>query len=626
MNDSFSVFLDSLHQLLYDVVIYFQIEHNTLGSEMTTVMKNFIKKAFEYWYLIIMAVLLLTEGIVFFGFGDKSYITVHDNLDLFIPHLKMLKHTGTFFTQGDTLPILGGVTRNDFGSEFYLYNLLFAFLPAYYAYIAGYFLSIAVSMISVYLLAKEILPDYKTYRPFILLFGMLYGILPVFPTYGLAFASIPLVILILCKIYRTKNICYYILLFFYPIVSYFSYFGFFILGYLVLFTIGDWIHKKKPNIRLLIAIPVLFAGYALLEYRLFSSMLFDDTVTIRSTMYMGDLNFREIMNTIWDGFFNSTFHAGDSHKYFVLPVVLLYLIIQNFLYIKRKEWGKITSDISNLLFLFILFNCVIYGIYYFKPLRDLITKLIPPLEGFQYYRTIFFNPFLWYALLFLIVKRLYEKGLHNRKLSNTKTFVFKLSACAISIFSILVVVFTPANYNDFYYTCYYNAYQLIKQKPVDMLNYHEFYSEDLFTLIKEDIDYNGEYAAAYGFHPAVLTYNGISTLDGYLGMYSQEYKENFRKIIAPALERSDYYRNYFDTWGARAYIFPGFDGNSYLPSRNLTLPDSKLYIDTDAFKALHGVYLFSRFEISNAKEIALSLVGEYTEESSPYVIYVYRAD
>jgi len=589
------------------------------------VMKNFAKKAYEYWYLILIVVLLSAEGIVFFGFGDKNYITIHDNLDLFIPHLNMLKLSGTFFTQGDTLPVLGGVTRNNFGSEFYLYNLLFAFLPAYYAYITGYFLSIAVSMISVYLLAKDVMPEYKTYRPFILLFGMIYGILPVFPTYGLAFASIPLVVLILRKIYRKKNVCYYMLLFFYPAVSYFSYFGFFILGYLVLFILGDWLHKRRPNTGLLIAVPVLFAGYALLEYRLFSSMLFSDTVTIRSTMNMGDLNFREIMSTIWDGFINSTFHAGDSHKYFVLPVVLLAFILQNSLYIKRKEWKKITSDIFNLLFLFILFNSVIYGIYYFKPLRDLITKLLPPLEGFQYYRTIFFNPFLWYVLLFLVVKRLYEKGLHGRSPHDKKTAVFKIAAEAVSVTALLVVIFTPANYNDFYNTCYYNAYQLIKQKPVDMLNYHEFYSEELFTLIKEDIDYDGEYAAAYGFHPAVLTYNGISTLDGYLGMYSQEYKENFRKIIAPALERSGYYRNYFDTWGARAYIFPGFDANSYLPSKNLTLPDSNLYIDTDAFKALNGVYLFSRFELANADELALTLVGEYREESSPYVIYVYRA-
>ena len=181
-------------------------------------------------------------------------------------------------------------------------------------------------------------------------------------------------------------------------------------------------------------------------------------------------------------------------------------------------------------------------------------------------------------------------------------------------------------YNDFYYTSYYTAYKLVKSTDVDMLNYGEFYSEDLFTNIKEEIGYDGEYCAAYGFQPGVLTYNGISTLDGYLGFYSEEYKQTFRKIIAPALEKSSYFASYFDNWGARAYIFPGFDNNSYLPSRNLTLPDYNLYIDTEAFKALNGVYLFSRFEITNAEELSLNCIGVFTEESSPYTIYVYKAD
>ena len=74
-------------------------------------------------------------------------------------------------------------------------------------------------------------------------------------------------------------------------------------------------------------------------------------------------------------------------------------------------------------------------------------------------------------------------------------------------------------YNDFYYTCYYNAYHLIKKVPVESLNYREFYSEDLFGQIKEDIGYNGGIQRRLRMHPAVLSYNGIATLDGYLGFY-----------------------------------------------------------------------------------------------------------
>lgn len=584
-------------------------------GKMRIKVRNWRKNIFKYWYLIVMIGVLGAEAVVFLGMGDQSYIAVHDNLDLFIPHLRMLKLSGTFFTQGDVLPILGGVTRDDFSSEFSLYNLLYLLLPTYYAYISGYFLSIIIAMISVWLLAKECLTDFAKYKPLVLLFGLIYGILPVFPAYGFAFASIPLVVFLLVKLYKKTDFWLFLALFFYPLLSYFSYFGFFILGYLVVFTAFDWIRNKKCNKGLLLSIPVLALGYVVWEYRLFRSMLFNDTVTIRSSMIIASLSFQEILDMIKDGFVNSIFHAGDAHTYFVLPLVLFYFIVQNIYFIRRKQYRQIFTDLFNLLFYFVLFNTLIYGLYYFEPLRSLVETLVPPLEGFQFHRTLFFNPFLWYALLFILVKRMYDwRNVWGKRLGN-----------AIVLIALCVVIFTPATYNDFYHTCYYTAYRLVKHTDVDMLNYHEFYSEELFSDIKEAIDYNGENSVAYGFHPGVLTYNGFSTLDGYLGFYSENYKQNFRKIIAPALEKSPYFQNYFDTWGARAYIFPGFDDNSYLPSRNLTLPDSNLYIDTESFKALDGVYLFSRFEIDNAQELELTCLGSFTEKTSPYTIYVYQA-
>lgn len=579
-------------------------------------MKACMKHISKYWYLYVTFGLLFVQAVVFLGLGEGCYIAVHDNLDLFVPHLRMMKLSGSFFTHGDILPILGGITRDNFGSEFSVYNLLYLILPAYYAYIAGYFLSIAIAMFSVFLLAKDILQDFPKYKPIVLLFGLIYGILPVFPAYCIAFASIPLAVYLLRRLYRKIDVATLLVLFLYPMVSYFSYFGFFILGYLVVFFAADWILKKRPNKGLLLSIPILALGYAVLEYRLFYSMLFDDTVTIRTTMTMASLNLKEILDMIRDGLVNSTFHAGDSHKYFVLPITVTYFLLQNINFIRRKEYKKLWTDIYNLLFYFVLFNGIVYGFYYFEPLRNLFTALLPPLEGFQFYRTLFFNPFLWYTLLFLIVKRLYDstkKG--SLLLANIITFA-----------ALLVVVFVPAMYNDFRNTCYYTAYKIVKQTDVDTLNYGEFYSSELFEEIKEDIGYKGEYCAAYGFHPGILTYNGISSLDGYLGLYSQEYKETFRKVIAPALDRSEYFRNYYDTWGARAYIFPGFDTLTYVPSKGLKLPDNNLYLDTESFRALDGVYLFSRFEAANAGELGLSCVGIYSNSSSPYTLYVYRAD
>ena len=86
-------------------------------------------------------------------------------------------------------------------------------------------------------------------------------------------------------------------------------------------------------------------------------------------------------------------------------------------------------------------------------------------------------------------------------------------------------------YKRQYHTCVAKAYEILKGKESNDLSYGEFYSEELFAKAKEDIGYNGEWSAAYGFHPAILEYNGISTLDGYLGFYSQDYKDRFRKVI-----------------------------------------------------------------------------------------------
>ena len=162
----------------------------------------------------------------------------------------------------------------------------------------------------------------------------------------------------------------------------------------------------------------------------------------------------------------------------------------------------------------------------------------------------------------------------------------------------------------------------MKQSEASTLNFREFYSEDLFEVIKQDIGYEGEWSVAYGMHPAVLEYSGISTLDGYLGLYSQEYKEQFRKIIAPALDTSEEFKTYYDDWGARAYIFSGTGENTYGPMRNLNLHNNTLSINTEAFKELKGKYIFSRVDISNQESLGLHLKGTYT--NNVYTIYVYE--
>lgn len=606
--------------------------------------QKWFRRLTKYWFLFPVIGFPLFAAAVFFGYGERSYIGVHDNMDLFLAQFQMLKNTHSFWKHGVDVPFLGGVSRDNLPSEFSLYSLLYMLFPTYIAYILGILGKILLGMFSFWLLAKELLGDrYLRVRPIVFVTGLCYGALWVFPAFGFAFASIPLCVYILVKIYRRESRWgrWYAALFAYPLVSYFSYHGIFILGYLalvVLWLFGRQIRQRfsksgvrrtapgsaegaagyrgtdgREALRMLIALIVLAAGYVACEYRLFGQMLLSDEETIRVSIVNPSLSSAEILSEMMEVFKAGIFHADSVHGKVVLPACVLYLVFNNACYAVKREWKRIFRDPFNLIMVFIVFNCVVYGLYDLEPLRSLVERLIPQLQGWQFNRTIFFNPFLWYAALFVVLCKLYEGGLWRVWLAN-----------GIVCLALLMVILTPNRYNDLYNTCYNRAYEHFHGTEVDELSYEQFYAVELFEEIKADIDYQGEWAAAYGFHPAVLEYNGIATLDGYLGFYPQQYKEAFRKVIAPALERVEATRIYYDDWGARAYLYSGTDLSIVSATKTVYATDDRIYIDGEAFQNLGGKYLFSRIKLSNAAEAGLSLVGEYTATDGSMSVYVYH--
>lgn len=582
--------------------------------------KGICAKIVNHWYAILIALFFIGAGAVYLIFGESSYIAVHDNLDLFVAQFQMLKNTDCFFAHGVDVPFLGGITRDNLPSELSLYTLLYVLLPSFWAYVAGYLLKIGIAIGSVWLLAKDWYGEaFKEYKPIVALMGFAYGALNMFPAFGIPFASIPLVIYLLRRIYRQPSFMLYAALFCYPFLSYFSYFGFFILAYLVVAAIWLGIRDKRVPVSLIGAVFVLGMGYVVFEYRLFGVMLFSDVETIRSTMVEANLTGAEIAAQSLDVWQHGMFHAESVHDRFVFWVCMAYFIYLNCSYIVRKNWRGIFHDVYNLLMLVLVFNSVVYGIYNWGAFRGLIEKLIPLLKGFQFNRTVFFSPFVWYAAFFLILQRMYAAA--GEKVG---VKLLKGVANSLALISIAVILLAPTRYNDLLTTCRNKALEIIKGKESNDMNYEEFYSTELFEEIKGDIGYDGEWAVAYGLHPAVLEYNGIATLDGYLGFYSQQYKEDFRRIIAPALERVEASRIYYDDWGARVYLYSGTDVSVVSATKSFSVTDQDLYIDGQALEELGGKYVFSRIELTNEEEAGLKLVKAYESEESPYVIYLYE--
>ena len=565
----------------------------------------------KYWHWMLAGLIFVFEAAVLLLFKDQIYVGICDNLDLFITQLKFLSDNHAFFVHGQELPILGSIDRDYFPSEFSLYNLLYMILPDIYAYIAGYLLRLVLAVGSGVLLARLLLAQtYQKYEKVVVLTATAFALLPVYPMYGLCFASMPLILYLLVRIYRKPRWWLFGAVFLYPLVSYFTFFGAFLLGYLLIAVFVLWIRDRKLPLSLLGAFAALAAGFVCFEYRLFGVMLLSNEETIRSTMVTASYDALQLWRCFVDVFLHGFSHAKSVHTYWVLPVCTVYFIWNNFRYLSGRRAGKIYADVFNITVLFIVFNCAVYALYFWEPLRVLVETLLPPLKGFQYGRTIFFNAFAWYFAFFIAVKNM---------LCRKQTVAYL--AC---IAAILVVGGTQCEYSDFYNTCYCNLYKLVKHKEVNQLSYREFYGGTLIKKIKQDIGYTPEQGACvYGFHPAMLSYNGITTIDGYCGYYSQSYKEQFRAAIAPTLEANPNWQAYYDDWGCRAYLFSASGENLYDFGANAAAVPQEILIDAPALKALGCDYIFSRVEITNASQMQLRLAGTYQDDEMPYAVYLY---
>ena len=695
--------------------------------------KSYKKCIIDRWYIFPVVFFVLAVIVFYAVIGENSYIAVADNMDLFVPQYRMLGMRNIYFAHDAAAPFLDGTSRDVLPSEFNVVSFLNMVLPPFSAYVAVYVCKVLLAVVSFYLLGKEFLEyrhvfskqstnrieisgterDYRlpaggytrSKKAMVTLTGLAYGMLMLFPNFGIAFSAIPLVLYLFVKLdrivsgkkiakrimaqqtkvamkdsaananmqagkarkttrYRRRVAVVYIAIFLYPLLSYFSYFGFFILAYATLAFIILSIRRKNLQGHIFWGICLLSAGYVLFEYRLFGMMLFGTEETIRSSIQMASVDVKGILTTALATLTTPSMHEADAHQYFVMPVCIMYFLYTNIRHIDTGRLKDIIHDKFNMCAVLLLFNGLIAGLSAYAPFRNLIATLLPPLKGFQFDRTTFFNPFLWYAMLTIICVRMMTVRQIVTKNGRVKRAAIAVAnkatgalepldltdegdrlefldlsdhcanrlvktgiAYALLAVSMFVILLTPTMYNDLRATLAGEVYLRREGKRSDALNWKEFYSEELFTQIKKDIGYHDEWCVAYGMYPAVLEYNGICTLDGYLGFYSQAYKEEFRTIIAPALERVEQNRLYYDNWGARCYLAFGTDPFVAMGTKSLYgLTDTDIYIDTQALKDLYGKYLFSRVKLSNAEETGLTLLKAYEEETQAYPVYVYTVN
>lgn len=575
-------------------------------------MKTLLYKNWSVSLVLIYIAIIIVYS--FFNGPSSLWFQIHDNLDSNMVYYKMLKDNDAFFDSSSTIPFLGGsVHASGLVSPLKLTNIPFLLFDPDIALIVNYIVSIFIALLGGILFGKEALgKEWGSYKHIIILVSFCFGILPVFPATQICAASIPLLVWAIFRLYKTSDKKMYIVVFMYPTLSSFALFEIFICGYIFLFFVFSSFFKKSPQWNIIFSLLVFIGGMIVFDWTTFYTFIFSDVPSIRETIQYGTVDFSQSIKEFLFAFVFGQYHCASSHTFVVFPICTAYVLVQNYRYFKKRKYIQILKDPFNWFYLWGLFNALMYGLNDWSTFRNFISSILPPLSGFSFARTLWFNGFIWYFMFAILLIRLTKSAIKHKW---AISYVVAFSA-------IICVILTPQTYNTIQLQ-FKNLYLETTGQTTDF-TFDEFYSSDLFNTIKQDINYSNEWSIAVGLHPAVLEYNEISTLDGYLSSYPQYYKDQFAKLIQPELETNPDAKAYFENWGGRAYIF-----NSelpYAPKKEAVDYSIKLKIDPIVFKEMNGVYVFSRAKLSNYAELDFSFVGEYSNDSSPYCIFVYKSD
>lgn len=558
--------------------------------------------------------------------GTASIVTYHDQLDGEL--LNYILAAKYLFTDVRAYPeIMNGLPAAGAVPPAPLFVLLYVFFEPFCAFMLSQWIVYLVGFMGMFFLLSKL-----TGREFIS-FGVavIFMLLPFYPVYGLCIPGQPLLFYAVLSLYENKRkLFYYFLIIFYGASSSPVLVGFACLLVLGIFAVFQSIRRLRAKHRVPLSpwfsIGVLLITYVLCNLELVRQVLFPNGTYIshKTELVLSPSepfsNFRELFGKGVD--YAQSYHAI---LFLLIGFCLLALLVQ-YTAGNRKNGLSSASGVSSsskiLLFkaaitlMSIVMICLFSSFYHGSFTTGLRNASEGILKTFNLDRICWLLPTAWCILaayLLSFIAELFE-GAFIKRLFGTSIVFATLGVWGITVL--------------FHSALYSNIAKLLKGGNYYALDWDNFFSEDIFSQIEEAIqkpkeDYR---VVSIGIYPAAAAYNGFYCLDGYSNNYPLEYKHTFRRIIEKELEKNDYVRTLFDTWGNRCYITTAEQANYYTFEKKWGSVIYDLDLNTEALKELNCQYVFSAAYLMNAEEKGLSLLREapYETAGSWYHIYVYE--
>lgn len=565
--------------------------------------------------------------IPFFLLGTGSIVTYHDQLDGEL--LNYILAAKYLFTNTRVYPeIMNGLPAEGAVLPAPLFVLFYLLFKPFTAFMLSQWFIYLVAFVGMYLLLYKL-----TGREFIS-FGIavIFMLLPFYPVYGLCIPGQPLLYYAVLSLYQAEKstvafsdisaLLSYILIILYGASS-----SPVLVGFACLLVLGIFaVYKSISALRLKNRVPlspwfsliVLLITYILCNSALIKQVLFPENtyVSHKTELVLSPLEpFAHLKEVLGSGI--SYAQSYHTVLFFLSGLCLLLF----FLHIKSRSLsgsGRLFFHALKVLLCIILI-CLFSVFYRGSFVTELRNASGGILKTFNLERICWLLPTAWCILaayLLAFVAELFEdkpSSLIKRVFGQTVIFT------VLGIWGITVLSHSALRPN---------LVKLLKGGDYYALDWDSFFAEDIFSQIEDAIgkpkeDYR---VVSVGIYPAAAAYNGFYCLDGYSNNYPLDYKHTFRQIIEGELEKNDYVRMLFDTWGNRCYITTAEQANYYTFEKKWGSVIYDFDLNTDVMKELNCQYVFSAAYLMDAQEKGLSLLREapFETDGSWYHIYVYK--
>lgn len=562
--------------------------------------------------------------------GTGSIITYHDQLDGEL--LNYILAARYLFTDIRIYPeIMNGLPAQGAVPPAPFFVLFYIFFRPFAAFMLSQWVVYLAAFLGMYLLLLKL-----TGREFIS-FGVavLFMLLPFYPVYGLCIPGQPLLCYAVLSLWREETdslsdcggrpsfrkrtgLLYYFLIFFYGISSSLVLVGFACLLVLGLFAVVKSIAalrlKKRIPRSLWYSSFVLGITYIVSNFSLIKQVFFPETayVSHKTELVVSPSDtlpyLKEVLGT-------GVSYAQSYHTVLFVLAALCALLFLFYTLSKRKlpDLKTLFSRavrISLFIFAIGLFSAFYNGSYVAE-LRNASDGI---LKTFNLNRVCWLLPTAWCILAAYL-------------LSFVATLPWKaylrqgITLLVLGVWGVTVLLHSAL---------YPNIAKLIRHGNYYALDWNNFFSEDIFSQIDEAIGKPKENyrVASIGIYPAAAAYNGFYCVDGYSNNYPLDYKHTFRRLIEGELNKNDYVRTLFDSWGNRCYITTAEQADYYTFEKKWNSIIYDLDLNVTVLKELNCQYVFSAAYLMNAEENGLTLLRDepFETQDSWYHIYVYTVE